>query len=149
MEKLLQKDSKLAEHVKVILGKDVKDAVDDNEIKAAFKNIAEGDKVKIDAKNAIINIFKDSKNKFVRHAKLYNSTFTFASTIALVPMFMIWLARTCDKMTRKARARDLEKQIAENPSKLYAEPLVSDDVNDNGVKTFAANKITMQGFLKR
>ena len=149
LKKLLQKDSKLAEYVKVILGKDVKDAVDDNEIKAAFKNIAEGDTVKIDAKNAIINIFKDSKNKFVRHAKLYNSTFTFASTIALVPMFMIWLARTCDKMTRKARARDLEKQIAENPSKIYAEPVILDDVNVNGVKPFATNKITMQGFLNR
>lgn len=145
LKKMLLKDKKVAEYVETILGKKLKDVADDKEIKEAFKNITDGDTVKNTAKDEIIKIFKDSKNKYVKHAKLYNSTFTFASTIALVPLFMIWLSRTCDKMTRKARTRDLEKQIAENPSKIYA-----DETNSNKIeKSFATNKITMQGFLNR
>ena len=103
LRKFLRLDKTVEENAKIIVGKEIKDATEE-EIKTAFKNITT-DKAKA-ALKAIEDVFKDSKNKYVKHAKLYNSMFTFLSTIVLVPSFMIWLARTCDRMTRNARARD-------------------------------------------
>ncbi len=103
LKKMLQLDKTVAENVKTVIGKDLKDATDD-EIKAAFKNITTDEAKK--AKKAIEDVFKNKKNIFVKRSKLYNSLFTALSTIALVPAFMIWLARKCDKMTRNARAKD-------------------------------------------
>lgn len=103
LKKALQLDKTVAENVTTVLGKDIKNATDD-EIKAAFKNVTTDAAQK--AKETIENIFKNKKNIYVRRAKLYNSLFTALSTIALVPAFMIWLARKCDKMTRNARAKD-------------------------------------------
>lgn len=103
LKKMLQLDKTVAENVKTVIGKDLKDATDD-EIKAAFKNITTDEAKK--AKETIENVFKNKKNIYVRRSKLYNSLFTALSTIALVPAFMIWLARKCDKMTRNARAKD-------------------------------------------
>lgn len=103
LKKALQLDKTVAENVKTVIGKDLKDATDD-EIKAAFKNITTDEAKK--AKKAIEDVFKNKKNIFVKRSKLYNSLFTALSTIALVPAFMIWLARKCDKMTRNARAKD-------------------------------------------
>ncbi len=103
LKKMLQLDKTVAENVKTVIGKDLKNATDD-EIKAAFKNITTDEAKK--AKKAIEDVFKNKKNIFVKRSKLYNSLFTALSTIALVPAFMIWLARKCDKMTRNARAKD-------------------------------------------
>lgn len=109
LKKMLKMDKDVAEQTKIILGKDLKDASRD-EIVNAFKNITTDEAKK--ALETIENVFKNSKNKFVKRAKVYNSMFTALSTIALVPAFMIWLARTCDKMTRNARAKDLAAREA-------------------------------------
>ena len=104
LRKFLRFDETVEENAKIIVGKDIKNATEE-EIKAAFKNNITTDKAKA-ALKAIEDVFKNSKNKYVMRAKFYNSMFTFLSTIALVPGFMVWLARTCDRMTRNARAKD-------------------------------------------
>lgn len=139
LKKTLQIDKEIAENAKIILGKDIKDVVDDNEIKEAFKNIkTDAEK---EAKQTIENILKDSKNKLVKHSKTYNSMFTFLSTIVLVPGFMIWLARTCDKMTRKARARDKALENKNTDSVEISAKIANNNVNPT--------KISMQGFLDK
>ena len=146
LKKLLSKDksAEMTGSLRAILGKDIKDVVDDNEIKQAFKNIDSNNKAQTDALETFENIFKNSKNKFVKHAKIYNSMFTCLSTIALVPLFMVWLARTCDKMTRKARARDLEAQINSGAIPVFA------NVKDEQVHfAHPGTKISMQGFLAK
>ena len=129
--------------LKTILGKDLKDVADDKEIKDAFKNIS-GDELKEKALKTFENIFKDSKNKFVKSAKVYNSMFTGLSTIVLVPTFMIWLARTCNKMTRKARAKDLALQNnnSSDPDKVKYYP------REEIYFAHPNTAISMQGFLK-
>lgn len=142
LKKLLQMNKDVAEQAKIIIGKDVKDASRD-EIVTAFKNIT-SDKAK-EAQQAIENIFKDSKNIFVKRAKTYNSTFTFLSTIALVPAFMIWLARKCDKMTREARAKDLALRAAHQnlPEERQNNTINYAQTRVNGTAP------TMAGFLKK
>ncbi|MEE3348641.1 MAG: hypothetical protein VZR09_01240 [Candidatus Gastranaerophilaceae bacterium] len=146
LKKLLMRDKSeaMTDSLKTILGKDLKDVVNDDEIKNAFKNITNADEAKTNALKTFENIFKDSKNKFVKSAKVYNSMFTFLSTIFIVPSFMIWLARTCDKMTRTARAKDLELKKQQN-AKLN---IVSDAQAQNAIN-MPATKITMQGFLSK
>ena len=148
LKKLLMYDNVVAEKAKVILGKDVKDVVNDKEIRDAFKNIT-GDE-KQNALKAIEDVFKNSKNKYVKGAKLYNSMFTFLSTIVLVPAFMIWLARKCDKMTREARAKDLALAAAQNGNQnnpaVNASGQIQKSVNYSVDKL--AN-INMQGFLHK
>lgn len=146
LKKLLLKDKsqEMVSSLKTILGKDLKDVADDNEIKQAFKNIAEGDEAKKNALNTFEDIFKNSKNKFVKSAKIYNSMFTFLSTIVLVPSFMVWLARTCDKMTRNARAKDLAAKEGKSAS--------LDQFQSQAEQVRYAHpgtKISMQGFLAR
>lgn len=139
LKKMLKLDKNVEENVKIILGKSLKDVKDDSEIIEAFKNI--NGKEKETAIENIKRVFSSSSNKFVKRAKLYNSMFTFLSTIVLVPSFMVWLARTCDKVTREARAKDLAAAKTESAS------------NDKFVKqvaanqSFSPNKVTMQGFL--
>lgn len=151
LKKMLKLDKTVAENAKIILGKDLKDAANDDEIKAAFKNITT-EKAK-EAKKVIENIFKDSKNPFVKRAQLYNSLFTFLSTIVLVPSFMIWLARTCDKMTRNARARDKAEAAAQNAAN---KPQVQEAANQKimtaqnaGSLNSTTTQPTMAGFIKR
>ena len=70
--------------------------------------------------------------------------FTFLSTIFIVPSFMIWLARTCDKMTRNARAKDLELKRQQN-----AKLDIVNTAQAQNVINMPATKITMQGFLSK
>ena len=146
LKKLLMRDKseEMVNSLKTILGKDLKDVADDNEIKNAFKNITEADTAKTQALHTFENIFKNSKNSFVKSAKFYNSMFTFLSTILIVPAFMVWLARTCDRMTRNARAKDLA---------LKAQSGMQQNTHDNSqpqnITNTPATKITMQGFLSK
>ena len=146
LKKLLMRDKseEMIDSLKTILGKDLKDVADDNEIKNAFKNITAEDTAKTKALETFENIFKNSKNKFVKSAKVYNSMFTFLSTIFIVPSFMIWLARTCDKMTRTARAKDLELKRQQN-----AKLDIVNTAQAPNVINMPATKITMQGFLSK
>ena len=64
-------------------GKSIKDATLE-EIHEAFKK-AKGS----EALEKIYGVFNSKENKFINRAKTFNSAFGFASTIILVPAFMI------------------------------------------------------------
>ena len=113
--------------------KSLKDATLE-EIKDAF-NKAKGS----EALEKIYTAFQAKDNKFINRAKTLNSAFGFASTLVLVPAFMMWLARYCEKMTKKA----VEREKA-----MRAEEIIQTQnmaVNENIIAT---SKPTMAGFLK-
>lgn len=143
VKKLLRLDEQVEEQAKIIVGKDIKDATSD-EIREAFRN-NNSDKAKA-AKKVIEDIFKDSKNKFVKYAKRYNSAFTFLSTIVLVPSFMVWLARTCDRMTRNARAKDMALKAQQNAP---TEQKEVDKLNVSLTAIPSNFKPSMNGFLHK
>ena len=143
VKKLLHLDKQVEEQAKIIVGKDIKDATSD-EIREAFRN-NNSDDAKA-AKKVIEDIFKDSKNKFVKYAKRYNSAFTFLSTIVLVPAFMVWLARTCDRMTRNARARDNALKAQQNAP---TEQKEVDKLNITSTAIPNTFKPSMNGFLNK
>ena len=143
VKKLLHLDKQVEEQAKIVLGKDIKDATSD-EIRQAFRN-NNSEEAKA-AKKVIEDIFKDSKNKFVKYAKRYNSTFTTLSTIALVPTFMVLLARTCDRMTRNARARDNALKAQQNAP---TEQKEVDKLNITSAVVPNNFKPSMNGFLHK
>ena len=102
------------------------------EIHEAFKK-AKGS----EALENIYTIFKSADNKFINRAKTFNSAFGFASTLVLVPLFMMWLARYCENMTKKAIAKEqAQKSTAETPTP-----------SPKPQQVIATNKPTMAGFL--
>ena len=90
-----------------------------------------------EAYEKIINTLADNGNKLVKRAKTYNSAFGFASTILLIPAFMMWISKHCEKMTKK---RIAEEQAAANRSIVKMIP-VPDSMQ------IVTNKPTMAGFL--
>lgn len=108
-------------------GKSLKDA-SMKEIRDAFRSAERSPELE-----KIYSIFLSKDNKFVTRAKTFNSAFGFASTLVLVPAFMMWLARYCEKMTKKA----VEKEQAQK--------------NINEIKMaehrILNNQPTMAGFL--
>ena len=107
---LLNVDKTVKENAEEIMknfnGKSIKDATMD-EIHKAFEQ-AKGS----NALEKIYTAFSAKDNKFVTRAKTMNSAFGFASTIVLVPAFMMWLARYCENMTKKAIAKEKEQKAA-------------------------------------
>lgn len=103
INKVLRLDKDVKANAETILGKPLKGASAE-EIKNAFKNVQN-----TEALENIYKIFKNSNNKFINYAKTMNSFFGALSTLALVPAFMIWLARYCDRMTKKNIAADQAK----------------------------------------
>ena len=107
VKKVLKLDKKVKENADAILqrfkNKSLKEATLE-EIDDAFRKA----KGSIALEN-IYSIFSSKDNKFINRAKTYNSAFGFASTLVLVPAFMMWLARYCEKMTKNA----VEKEKAE------------------------------------
>lgn len=121
--------------VKKYIGKSLKDASFED-IDKAFEK-ARLEKISEPLEN-IYSIFSAKDNKFINRAKTMNSAFGFASTLVLVPAFMMWLARYCEKMTRKAVAKEQEQQkIAQ----------ANNDIKPQNV--VLTNKPTMQGFLNK
>ena len=114
-------------------GKSLKDATLE-EIHEAFKK-AKGS----EALETIYTVFKSKENKFINRAKTFNSAFGFASTLVLVPAFMMWLARYCENMTKKAIAK-------EQAQKGLTEPVTP---QNNTPQMVATNKPTMAGFLNK
>ena len=102
------------------------------EIEDAFKQ-AKG----TEALENIYSVFSSKDNKFINRAKTFNSAFGFASTLVLVPAFMMWLARYCEKMTKDA----IEKEKAEKAQAQAPQPQQS-------IQFIANSKPTMAGFLK-
>ena len=137
VKKVLRLDKDVEKHAESIMetfgNKSLKDATLE-EIKNAF-NKAKGS----EALEKIYTAFQAKDNKFINRAKTLNSAFGFASTLVLVPAFMMWLARYCEKMTKKA----VEKEKA-----MRAEEIIQTQnmaVNENIIAT---SKPTMAGFLK-
>ncbi len=85
--------------------------------------------------------FTQKDNKFVTMAKTYNSAFGFASTLVLVPAFMIWLARYCEKMTKNAIAKEQAAQQQNNSVQNIETPKIQNII--------ATSKPSMAGFLHK
>ncbi len=101
------------------------------DIEKAFRKAKNSDYL-----NEIYEVFRENDNKFVTKAKTYNSAFGFMSTIVLVPTFMMWLARYCERMTKKAIARENEvKATEQNMSQQKLSSVIATD------------KPSMAGFL--
>lgn len=122
-------------------GKSLKDATLE-EIHTAFKK-AKGS----DALENIYTVFKSKDNRFINRAKTFNSAFGFASTLVLVPMFMMWLARYCESMTKKAIAKEKEQKALATAT---TEPAPAQQ-NSKPVATTvtSAKQPTMAGFLNK
>ena len=138
VKKVLNIEKTVKEQSEIILskfaGKSLKDATAD-EIKEAFKKAKNANS---EALERIYTVFSSADNKFINRAKTLNSAFGFLSTIVLVPVFMIWIARYCENMTKKAIAKEKEEKAK------TAAP-----VNNTQPQTAAVtpNKPTMAGFL--
>ncbi len=157
---LLNVDETVKENAEEIIknfnGKSIKDATME-EIHKAFEK-AKGS----DALEKIYTVFSAKDNKFINRAKTMNSAFGFASTIVLVPVFMMWLARYCENMTKKAIAKEKELKTAatvNNQSQTKQETPTTQPANttnqaqakiataDSSIIT--NNKPSMAGFLKK
>lgn len=138
VKKVLNVDKGVRENADKILnrfsGKSLKDASFEEIDKAFEAARKEGS----EALENIYSTFSAKDNRFINRAKTMNSAFGFASTLVLVPAFMMWLARFCEKMTRKAVAKEHEqKKLAEANSSVKSQNIV------------LTNKPTMQGFLNK
>lgn len=122
-------------------GKSLKDATLE-EIHTAFKK-AKGS----DALENIYTVFKSKDNRFINRAKTFNSAFGFASTLVLVPMFMMWLARYCESMTKKAIAKEKEQKALATAT---TEPApVQQNSKPVATTVTSAKQPTMAGFLDK
>ena len=115
VKKLLNSDKEVRQNTETILkefgnGKSLKDSTFD-EINKAFEKARQA--AKSEALENIHSIFSAKDNRFISKAKTFNSAFGFASTLILVPAFMMWLARYCEKMTKKAVAKEQAAKTAE------------------------------------
>lgn len=90
-----------------------------------------------EAYKKIVNALENNSNKLVKRAKTYNSAFGFASTILLIPAFMMWISKYCEKMTKK---RIAEEQANANRSVVKMIPVPD-------AMQVVTNKPTMAGFL--
>ena len=139
-----------------------------NDFEKAFRQAMEQD---TDAVKTIYKAFESTDNKFVRIAKTLNSSFEFASIIFLVPAFMIWLARFCDRMTKNDRAKEKSLQAQQNAEKTASQqpevksavqtPAAQPDTKPQNVTTIQTapqaaaitnsihKKPTMAGFLNK
>lgn len=133
VKKVLHIDKTVQEQSEAIMkkfgNKSLKDATVD-EIKEAFKK-AKGS----EALEKIYTVFSSADNKFINRAKTFNSAFGFASTLILVPAFMMWLARYCERMTKKAVEKENAMKAKEN------QPAIKP------TEYIATDKPTMAGFL--
>lgn len=143
VKKVLNIDKGVKEQAETIIkdfnGKSLKDATLE-EIHAAFEK-AKGS----EALENIYTVFKSKDNKFINRAKTFNSAFGFASTLVLVPAFMMWLARYCENMTKKAIAKEKEQKAlasANEPAPIAQNPKPQ-------AVSAAAKQPTMVGFLNK
>ncbi len=132
VKKVLHIDKTVQEQSEAIMkkygNKSLKDATA-AEIKEAFKK-AKGS----EALEKIYTKFQAKDNKFISRAKTFNSAFGFASTLVLVPIFMMWLARYCERMTKKAVEKEMALKAKNTQPSSQQIPIVE-------------NKPTMAGFI--
>ena len=157
---LLNVDKTVKENAEEIMknfnGQSIKDATIED-IHKAFEK-AKGS----EALEKIYTVFSTKDTKFVNRAKTMNSAFGFASTLILVPAFMMWLARYCENMTKKAIAKEKEEKAAaagntQQQTKPEANTPQTANVNNQTATKIATvdtsinttNKPSMAGFLKK
>lgn len=138
IKKVLRLDKDVKANAEAIVGKPISQATAE-EIKQAFKNVQNKD-----ALNRIYDVFKSKSNKYINIAKTSNSTFGFLSTLVLVPSFMIWLARYCDRMTKRDRAKHQAELEAANPTPQQTPAAAGQNLN-----YISSQKPTMAGFLNK
>ena len=139
-KKVLSMDSTVAENMKTILGKDLKDASID-EIKTSLKKAMQNKDTALDN---IYKVYAGKDNKFIQRAKTCKSAFGFLSTLVLVPVFMMWLARFCEKMTKERVAKEAEMKKAQ--SQQQAQP--QNNTTAQVTTTNNINKLSMTNFVK-
>lgn len=124
-------DESVAKATENILGKPIKDATAD-EITKAFKN---AHTTHPEDMETIYKAFDSDNNKFVNKAKTCNSFFNLVSNLVLVPVFMIALAKYCERMTAKDVAQDNQNN---------QQPDVAQNLN-----IVSSSHPTMKGFLDK
>jgi len=145
LKKALKHDKKIQAATEEILkayeGKSYADATS-SEIKQALR------KANSEGSELIKKFYKlfDANNGLLKHAKTYNSTFGFLSTILLVPGLIIWLTDVCEKMTARRTAKDFAKM--QNQNAVTPEPKTSES-KVTEINTLRADKISMAGFMKK
>lgn len=147
-KKVLAMDKTVKAKTEEILGKTIKESSIED-IEKAFKTAREQDSKPL---KDIYKVFADTNNKFVRSAKTMNSAFSFASIILLVPAFMIWLARYCERMTKenKAKERALQAQdTVQLDQTKDAQKKGQEQVQTIKLHAPVANKLSMAGFAKK
>ena len=127
---------------KILNGKKLKE-VSIEELEKAFRVAKEQNSTALEK---IYKAFENPDNKFVRIAKTLNSTFEFASMIFLVPAFMIWLARYCERMTKESREKE---RLAEEAKKLQMQPAAIQPRAGLTPPAMNSAQPTMAGFLNR
>ncbi len=132
--KMLTIDPEICEEATKILGKKPDAKMDFSEINNAFKKAR---KENTKEYQNIIKILSDPNNKLVKRAKTLNSSFGFASTVLLIPAFMIWISKHCEKMTKQ--------RIAEQQKQAQAQA----DMNLKYEAAILTDKPTMAGFLNK
>ncbi len=133
IKKVLKLDKRVRQNAEIIIGKPI-DKASVEEIKKAFDTAR---KSRWNALEDIYTVFSAKDNRFINRAKTLNSAFGFASTLVLVPAFMMWLARYCEKMTKKA----VEKEKAQRAAEM-------NNLNQTKqIEIVQTNKPTMAGFL--
>ena len=142
VKKVLNIDSTVKEQSQAIMnkfggGKSLKDATFE-EINEAFKKAKNSEELE-----KIYSVFSSQDNKFISRAKTYNSAFGFASTLILVPLFMMWLARYCERMTKRA----VEKENAQRNAMQQQQK--ENNTVTTTVNASIVNQPTMAGFLNK
>ena len=148
IKRIFNMDKNLRKNVETILNKSLKDASID-EIRNALKSaddalIKNSDTSAAKAMKEIYTIF-GSKNKFINIAKRCNGMISAVATLALTPIFMVWIARYCERMTKKRVAEEQAEKAA-------AEAL---NIQAANLKTMISNvmltsqKPSMTGFLNQ
>lgn len=129
----------------ILGGKKLKD-VTIEELEKAFKLAKEQGSKALDT---IYSAFEKPNNKFVNRAKTLNSTFEFASIILLVPAFMIWLARYCERMTKANKEKERAMAEANNPQNNQTVDTQKIKLNNQIPPHINASKPTMAGFISK
>lgn len=130
----------------ILDGKKLKD-VSLEDLEKAFKKAKEQGSTALDK---IYKAFEDPNNKFVRRAKTLNSSFEFASIILLVPAFMIWLARYCEKMTARNKAK-AQESVAQNQQNALQNEIAKNNVTGFSQinRLSSPANVSMSGFINK
>jgi hypothetical protein len=105
VQKILSKGKVAAITAKAIGEKDAA-ALKSMSEKDICAKLIEADKKGTDGIKAFYETMKDEKNPLVTKAKTMNSTFDFASTCLIVPLFMLWIERYNEQKTKKLKAQE-------------------------------------------